>query len=87
MCRVMTDPTHTDHIIAQGRALVRAIEALSTIEPSGRFERWQARMLQTAYKERLSAIVASVPEWAAEEILSVSEHIPEDRPVTWFSKN
>jgi hypothetical protein len=87
MAQNSNDPTHTDRIIAQGKAPVRAIEALSTIEPSGWFERRQARMLQTAYKERLRAIVASVPEWAAEEILSVSEHIPEDRPAVWFSKN
>ena len=42
----MTDPTHTDRIIAQGKALVKAIEALSAIEPSGWFERWQVRRLQ-----------------------------------------
>jgi hypothetical protein len=29
----------TDHLISQGRALVRAIEALGTIEPTGPFER------------------------------------------------
>ena len=87
MAQSTSDPAHTDRIIAQGKALVRAIEALSTIEPSGWFGRWQARMLQRAYKERLRAIVAGVPEWAAEEILSASEHIPEDRPAVWFSKN
>jgi len=31
----MSDPALTDRIIAQGRSLIRAIEALSTIEPSG----------------------------------------------------
>jgi hypothetical protein len=87
MAQYTNDPTHTHRIIQQGRALVRAIEALSTIEPSGWFERWQAKMLRTVYKERLRAIVAGVPEWAAEEILSASEHIPEDRPAVWFSKN
>ena len=35
----MTNPDLTDLIITQGRALVRAIEALGTIEPSGWFER------------------------------------------------
>jgi len=35
----MTDPTLTDHLITQGRVLVRAIEALGTIEPTGPFER------------------------------------------------
>jgi hypothetical protein len=83
----MTTPAHTDRIIAQGKALVRAIEALGTIEPSGWFERWQARMLQRAYKERPQAIVAGVPEWAAGEILSAGEHIPEDRPAVWMSRN
>jgi hypothetical protein len=31
----MTIPDPTDRIIAQGRALVRAIEALGTIQPTG----------------------------------------------------
>jgi hypothetical protein len=31
----MNDPALTDRILRQGRALVRAIEALGTIEPSG----------------------------------------------------
>ena len=35
-------------IIQQGRALVRAIEALGVIEPSGWFERTIARLLQAA---------------------------------------
>jgi hypothetical protein len=35
----MTDPELTDRILRQGRALVRAIEALGTIEPTGPFER------------------------------------------------
>jgi hypothetical protein len=54
----MTNPAHTDRVIAQGKALVRAIEALSTIEPTGWFERWQMRLLQAAYKQRLRVIVA-----------------------------
>ncbi len=39
----MTDPTTTETIIQQGKALVRAIEAIGTIEPSGPFERALAR--------------------------------------------
>lgn len=35
----MTGPELTDRIIAQGKALVRAIEALGTVEPSGPLER------------------------------------------------
>jgi len=34
----MGDPELTDRIIAQGRALVRAIKALDTIKPSDRTE-------------------------------------------------
>jgi hypothetical protein len=44
----MNDPARTDRILAQGRALVRAIEALGTIEPSGPFERTLARLLMAA---------------------------------------
>jgi len=34
-----------DRILTQGRALVRAIEALGTIQPTGPFERALARLL------------------------------------------
>jgi hypothetical protein len=36
---MMTDPARTDHITKQGRTLVRAIEVLGTIEPSGPLKR------------------------------------------------
>jgi hypothetical protein len=87
MARNTSDPIHTDRIIAQGKALVRAIEALDTIEPSGWFERWQMRLLQTAYKERLRAVVAAVPDWVAEGMLSTSERIGEDRRAVWSGEN
>jgi hypothetical protein len=51
----------TDRILHQRRALVRAIEALGTIEPTGPFERASARLLIAAYKRRLRAIVALLP--------------------------
>jgi hypothetical protein len=51
----------TDRIIAQGRALVRAIEALGTIQPSGPFERALARLLVAAYERRLRGVVALAP--------------------------
>jgi hypothetical protein len=60
---------------------------MSTIEPSGWFERWHARRLQAAYKQRLRAIVAAAPSWVTEEILSASKHIESDRPAVWFSEN
>ena len=75
----MTDLELTDHIIRQGRALVRAIEAMETITPTGRFEYWQMRLLQTAYRHRPRGIIKAAPAWVAEEILSASEHIGEDR--------
>jgi hypothetical protein len=83
----MTEPTHTDHIIEQGRALVRAIEALGTIGPTGPIEQFLVWFLQSAYKHRLRAIVKAVPSWVTEEILSASQHIGEDRAVLWMSKN
>jgi hypothetical protein len=70
----------TNRIILQGRALVRAIEALGTIEPTG-------RLLMAAYKRRLRAIVKVVPTWVSEEILSASERIGDDSTVLWTSKN
>jgi hypothetical protein len=63
-----TNPT--DQIIAQGRALVRAIEAMDVITPTSRFEHWQMRLLQAAYKYRLRGLIKAAPAWVAEEILS-----------------
>ena len=75
-------PALTDRILEQGKALVRAIEALGTIKPSGAFERALARLLMAAYKQRLRAIVASAPSRVTEEILSASEHISDQRPAS-----
>ena len=83
----MTNPELTDRIIAQGKALVRAIEALGTIEPSSRLERKLAGLLLHLYKRRLRAIVADAPSWVTEEILSASENIGDQRAVLWISKN
>ncbi len=71
----------TNRILAQGKALVRAIEALEAIEPSGWFERVIAGLLLSAYKRRLCGIVEVAPEWMAEEILSASQHTGGDRVV------
>lgn len=49
------DPALTDRIMAQGKALVRAIEALVTIQPSGPFERALACLLMVIYKHALDA--------------------------------
>ena len=83
----MTDHKLTDRIITQGCTLVRAIEALGTIEPSGPVERALARLLLAAYKRRLRSIVEVAPDWVSEEILSASERIGDDRAVLWMSEN
>lgn len=57
----MTTPDYTDRIIAQGKALVRAIEALGTIEPTGPFGRALVQLLLAAHKRRLRAIVKVTP--------------------------
>ncbi len=63
----MTDPALTDRILRQGKALVRAIEALGTIEPSGPVERAVARVLMTASKQQLRGIVEAAPAWVSKE--------------------
>jgi hypothetical protein len=57
----MIDPARTYRTIGSGRALVRAIEALGTIEPSGPFERALAWLSMAAYKRRLREIVSVCP--------------------------
>ena len=49
----MSNPDLTLRVIRQGRALVRAIEALGTIDPIGWFERAITRLLLAAYKRLL----------------------------------
>ena len=46
----MTHPALTDRLISQGRALVRTIEALGTIEPTGPSERAE---VVTVFLERV----------------------------------
>jgi hypothetical protein len=77
----------TERILKQGQALVRAIEAMETIEPTGPIERMHARFLLQAYRRRLRAIVEAAPSWVAEAILSASQHIDEKRPAVWLSEN
>lgn len=62
-------------MLEQGKALVRAIEALATIKPSGATERAIASLLLRVYKRRLRGIVAVAPSWMSEEILSASQRI------------
>ena len=76
-----------DRIIRQGRTLVRAIEGLSEVDPTGPIERLMIRMLLDSYKQRLQALVAALPAWAVEKILSAGEHVGDDRAVVWVSRN
>ena len=77
----------TERILEQGKALVRAIESLETIEPTGPLEQALVWLLLKAYRRRLRAIVSAAPTWVSEEILSASQRIPEDRPAVWLSEN
>jgi len=61
----VTNPEVTETVIEQGKALVRAIEALGTIEPSCPFERAIAKLLLAAYKRRLREIVEVAPSWVS----------------------
>jgi len=83
----MTDLELTDRILRQGKALVRAVEALGTIEPGSPVERAAARLLLFVYKRRLRGVVEVAPSWMVEEILSASGHIGDDRAVLWISDN
>ena len=50
---------HND-CIKQGKALVRAIEGLDAVEPSGLMERALVELLLAAYKRRLRSIVLAL---------------------------
>ena len=80
------DADHTESIVAQGRALVWAIEALDEIESSCPFERELAELFQAACKRCLRAIVAEAPPQVHEEIQNVGEYIQDGRPVEWLDK-
>ena len=77
----------TERILEQGKALVRAIEALDTIDPTGPLEQAMVWLLLKAYRRRLRAIVGAAPAWVSEEILSASQKISADRPAVWLSEN
>ena len=68
----MITPALPDHILRQGRALVRAIEALDTIEPTGPFERI-GLPADGCLQAPPAATVKVVPTWVSEEMLSTSE--------------
>ena len=76
-----------DRIIRQGRALVKAIEGLSEVDPGGPIERLMIRMLLDSYKQRLRALIGALPAWAVEKILSAGESVGDDRAAVWVSRN
>jgi hypothetical protein len=82
-----TDAELVNRIIRQGRALVKAIEGLSEVDPTGPIERLMIRMLLDSYKQRLQALTAALPAWAVEKILSASERVGDDRAALWMSRN
>ncbi len=51
----------TEGTLDQGKALVRAIEALETIKPSGPIETTITWLLLKAYRRRLRALVTTRP--------------------------
>ena len=57
----MPDRETTDHILRQGKALVRAIEAMGIIEPTNRLERKLASLLLHLYKRRLRGPLEAAP--------------------------
>jgi hypothetical protein len=81
MAQSTTDPAHTDRILCQGKALVRAIEALPTIAPSGPTGRAAARRLLAAYNRRLRGVVEVAPNCVTEETLSASGRVGDTRAV------
>jgi hypothetical protein len=60
----------TQRILEQGKAPVRAIEALETIEPTGPIEPVQAWFLLQAYRRRLRAIVEADDRTEAAQLLA-----------------
>ena len=79
--------TVAERILEQGKALVRAIETLETIQPTGPFERAITWLRLQACRRRLRAIVELAPARLAEEILSASQRIGDDRPAVWLGEN
>jgi len=75
----------TEQILEQDKALVRAIEALETIEPSAPIEQAMVSLLLQTYRCRLRGIVATAPAWVAEKILSASQRIGNDELAVWLS--
>jgi len=77
--QTMTHLDLTDGILRQGKALVRAIEALGTIDPSGPVERAAAGGVQAQAAGRRGGCARLVTE----EIPSASERVGDRRAVLY----
>ena len=55
--------SRTQRILEQGEALVRAIEALETIQKTAPLERPLVWFLLKAYRHRLREIAGAAPSW------------------------
>jgi hypothetical protein len=69
----------TGRIICQGKALVRAIEALETIDVAGPLDRAMVSLLLHTYRRRLRGPIELAPRRVGEATLSASERIGDDR--------
>lgn len=75
-------------VVEECRTLVRAIQALETIEHCGLFQRVAAWLLLNEYRERLTWYMwGEPPEWAVEEIFSACQSVAEDRPAVGRSES
>jgi hypothetical protein len=57
--------------------MTKGIEGMHEIDLTDPAKRLLVRLLLDSYEQRVLAIVAAVPGWVAEEILSTSEHVGE----------
>lgn len=63
----------TERILEQGKALVRAIEALETIEPTGPFERAITWLQLQGHRRRLRRLIGLAGQCLGAGILSGRE--------------
>ncbi|MFW6126337.1 MAG: hypothetical protein ACOC58_04450 [Chloroflexota bacterium] len=82
----MAEGETTERILRQGKALVRAIEALETIQKSGPLERALVWFVLEANRHRLREIIKAAPSWMGEEILSASQVVGSSRAAVWLSE-
>jgi hypothetical protein len=74
----MKNLTPTPRLIAQGRALVRAIESIGAIQADWALERFIASLLLALYKRKLRGIIEAAPAWVGEEISGAGERRESD---------